>query len=58
MLAALFQFEVYDKVDRLLTGLITQQSGKPARWYTNKTPLFSIFLNQNNLLGTRIPAPV
>ena len=36
-----FQLEVYYKVDRLLTGLTTQQKGTTiARWYSNKTTLF------------------
>ena len=35
-----FQLEVYYKVDRLLTGLIAQQKGTTARWYSNKTSLF------------------
>ena len=34
-----FQLEVYYKVDRLLTGLIAQQEGTTARWYSNKTTL-------------------
>ena len=32
-----FQFEVYYKVDRLLTGLTAQQKGTTAQWYSNKT---------------------
>ena len=32
-----FQLEVCYKVDRLLTGLTTQQKGTIARWYSNKT---------------------
>ena len=34
-----FQLEVHYKVDRLLTGLIAQQKGTTAQWYTNKTSL-------------------
>ena len=34
-----FQLEVYYKVDRLLTGLTTQQKGSTARWCSNKTSL-------------------
>ena len=37
-----FQLEVYYKVDRLLTGLTAQQKGTTARWYSNKTALFTI----------------
>ena len=37
-----FQLEVYDKVDRLLTGLTVQQKGTTARWYSNKTSLLRI----------------
>ena len=33
----LFQLEVYNKGDRLLTGLMAQQKGTTARWYSNKT---------------------
>ena len=36
-----FQLEVYYKVDRLLTGLIAQQKGTTAQWYTNKTSLYN-----------------
>ena len=36
-----FQLEVYNKVDRLLTGLTAQQKGTTARWYSNKTSLNS-----------------
>ena len=36
-----FQLEVYDKIDRLLTGLTAQQKGTTARWYSNKTSLYS-----------------
>ena len=39
-----FQLEVYDKVDRLLSGLIAPQKGTTARWYSNKTSL-TTFLN-------------
>ena len=38
-----FQLEVSYKVDRLLTGLTTQQKGKTAQWYSNKTPLPYVF---------------
>ena len=31
--------EVYYKVDRLLTGIIAQQKGTTARWYSNKISL-------------------
>ena len=34
-----FQLEVYNIVDRLLTGLTAQEKGTTARWYSNKTPL-------------------
>jgi len=34
-----FHLEVYNKVDRLLTGLTAQQKGATARWYSNKTSL-------------------
>ena len=37
-----FQFEVYYKVDRLLTGLTAQQKGTSVRWYSNKTSLLGI----------------
>ena len=37
-----FKVVVYYKVDRLLTGLTTQQKGTTARWYSNKTSLYSI----------------
>ena len=37
--ALVFQTEVYYKVDRLLTGIIAQQKGTTARWYSNKTSL-------------------
>ena len=30
-----------DPVDRLLTGLTAQQKGTTARWYSNKTSLYS-----------------
>ena len=39
-----FQLEVYYMVDRLLTGLIDQQKGTTARWYSNKTSLLKILL--------------
>ena len=38
-----FQLEVYNKVDRLLTGLTAQQNGTTARWYSNKTTLVLVF---------------
>ena len=46
-----FQFKVYFKVDRLLTGLTAQQKGTTARWYSNKTSLntFTIQVFANNL---------
>ena len=34
-----FQLEVYYKVDRLINGLIAQQKGATAQWYSNKTTL-------------------
>ena len=34
-----FQLEVYFKADRILTGLIAQQKGTTARWYSNKASL-------------------
>ena len=34
-----FQLEVYNKVDRLPTGLTAQPKGTTARWYSNKTTL-------------------
>ena len=34
-----FQLEVYNKVDRLLTGLTFQQKGTTAQWYSNKISL-------------------
>ena len=34
-----FQWEVYYKVDRLLTGLTARQKGTTAQWYSNKTSL-------------------
>ena len=34
-----FQWEVYYKVDRLVTGLPAQQKGTTALWYSNKTSL-------------------
>ena len=39
-----FQLEVYNKLDRLLTGLTAQQKGTTARWYSNKT---SLHINMN-----------
>ena len=39
-----FQLEVYYKVDKLLTGLPTQQKGTTARWYSNKTSLNVAFI--------------
>ena len=39
-----YQLEVYYKVDRLLTGLIAQQKGTTARWYSNKTSLFPFWM--------------
>ena len=41
--ALVFQLEVCCKVDRLLTGLTAQQIVTTARWYSNKTPLYSLF---------------
>ena len=38
-----FQFGVYYKVDRLLTGPTTQQKGTTALWYSNKTSLIVFF---------------
>ena len=35
-----FQLEVYNKVDKLLTGLTSQQKWTTAPWYSNKTSLF------------------
>ena len=40
-----FQLEVYCKVDRLLTGLTTQQKGTTTRWYSNKTSLTLNFVH-------------
>ena len=40
----IFQLEVYYMVDRLLTGLIAQQKGTTARWYSNKTSLSVVYL--------------
>ena len=34
-----FQLEVYNKVDRLLTGITALQKGTTAQWYSNKTSL-------------------
>ena len=42
--AVVFQLEDANKVDRLLTGLTAQQIGTTARWYSNKTPLFTEIL--------------
>ena len=41
-LALVLQFEVYCKVDRLLTGLTAKPIGTTAQWYLNKTPLDAI----------------
>ena len=41
----LFQLEVYEMVDRLLTGLTAQQKGTTARWYSNKTSLLKRLLS-------------
>ena len=35
-----FQLEVYNKVDRVLTGLTAQQKGRKAQWYSNTTSLY------------------
>ena len=35
------QSKVYNKVDRLLTGLTARQKGTTARWYSNKTSLYT-----------------
>ena len=40
-----FQLEVYEMVDRLLTGLTAQQKGTTARWYSNKTSLLKRLLS-------------
>ena len=40
----LFQLEVYYKVDRLLTGIVAQQKGTTARWYSNKTSLTILYM--------------
>ena len=34
-------------VDRLLTGLIDQQKGTTARWYSNKTSLLHTDVDKN-----------
>ena len=47
LVVLVFQLEVYYKVDRLLTGLTTQQKGTTARWYSNKTSL--TIKNKTNL---------
>ena len=44
-LVLVFQLEVYYKVDRLLTGLTTQQKGTAARWYSNKTSQCMFYLS-------------
>ena len=44
-----FQWEVYYKVDRLVTGPTAQQKGTTARWYSNKTSLSNI--NPNGVGG-------
>ena len=36
-----FQWEVYYKVDRLVTGPTAQQKGTAAWWYSNKTSLLT-----------------
>ena len=38
-----FQLEVYDKVNRLLTGITAQRKGTTGRWYSNKTSLQYIY---------------
>ena len=38
----IFQLEVYNKVDRVLTGLTAQQKGRIGLWYSNKTSLVKI----------------
>ena len=46
-----FQLKVCYKVDRLLTGLIAQQKGTIARWYSNKTSLINqVFLERRSRL--------
>ena len=50
-----FQLEVHYKVDRLLTGLIAQQKGTTAQWYTNKTSLPAKFKKFHYLLFTLTP---
>ena len=42
-----FQFEVYYKVDRLLTGLTAQKKGTTTRWYSNKTSLNIYYVTHN-----------
>ena len=37
-----FKLEAYYKVDRFLTGLTAQQKGTTARWYSNKTFLYTL----------------
>ena len=46
-----FQLEVYYKEDRLLTSLTAQQKGTTARWYSNKTSLVTLKIN-NSLLNS------
>ena len=41
-----FPLEVYQKVDRLLTGLTAQPKGTTAQWYSNKTSLANISYDQ------------
>ena len=41
-----FKLEVYYKVDRLLTGPTAQQKGTAARWYSNKTSLFYLWVEK------------
>ena len=46
-----FKLEVYYKVGRFLTGLIAQQKGTIARWYSNKTSLINqVFLERGSRL--------
>ena len=42
-LVLVLQTEVYYKVDRLITGLTTQQKVITARWYSYKTSLNGLF---------------
>ena len=42
-----FQLEVYYKVDRLLTGLTTQQRGTTVQWFSNKSSLLH-HMNERN----------